>query len=374
MYLNGVYLGHHSYGVQAAAENYYRKNVEDLTLEEAALIAGLPQAPSRYSPFSHPEAEGAPPLRRAPHGGGGLHSQEDRARASEAEVKVLGWTTSSARPRRSTWSTARRHVVARYGNERLLHEGLRVELAMDLEKQRAAQGDALRAHGGRSPPGLRRPGRERLGRGAQGAPSQLARAWPKGSSRASTASGSWRGSTTAPPWRRSRWARAAGLPVSGMRWARRPNPEVFYPDALIDRPSIAARKDVVLLRRVTREQLQKRDKARGGQAGPRARRGAALLARAESQAAGRARLGRPVDRLRGRDGGRLRLRRLRVQPRVPGLPPAGLGVQPLVYAAAIEKLDHAGDDPHRRADRVPRRREQLEAAELRPGLQGRRDA
>ena len=56
LYLNGVYLGHHSYGVQAAAENYYRKNVEDLTLEEAALIAGLPQAPSRYSPFSHPEA------------------------------------------------------------------------------------------------------------------------------------------------------------------------------------------------------------------------------------------------------------------------------------------------------------------------------
>src|SRR5574337_138847 len=52
MYLNGVYLGHHSYGVQAAAENYYRKNVEDLTLEEAALIAGLPQAPSRYSPFA----------------------------------------------------------------------------------------------------------------------------------------------------------------------------------------------------------------------------------------------------------------------------------------------------------------------------------
>ena len=56
LYLNGVYLGHHSYGVQAAAENYYRKNVEDLTLREAALIAGLPQAPSRYSPFLNPAA------------------------------------------------------------------------------------------------------------------------------------------------------------------------------------------------------------------------------------------------------------------------------------------------------------------------------
>src|SRR5512138_1193471 len=51
LYLNGVYLGHHSYGVATAAENYFRKNVEDLTLAEAALIAGLPQAPTRYSPF-----------------------------------------------------------------------------------------------------------------------------------------------------------------------------------------------------------------------------------------------------------------------------------------------------------------------------------
>ena len=46
LYLNNVYLGHHSYGVQSAAENYYRKDVKDLTLAEMALLAGLPQAPS----------------------------------------------------------------------------------------------------------------------------------------------------------------------------------------------------------------------------------------------------------------------------------------------------------------------------------------
>lgn len=55
LYLNQVYLGHHSYGVQAAAENYFRKNVWDLTLGEMSLLAGLPQAPSKYSPFRHPE-------------------------------------------------------------------------------------------------------------------------------------------------------------------------------------------------------------------------------------------------------------------------------------------------------------------------------
>ena len=87
MYLNGVYLGHHSYGVQAAAENYYRKNVEDLTLEEAALVAGLPQAPSRYSPFSHPEAakdRRRYVLRRMLEEG--MISAEERAAAAEAEV------------------------------------------------------------------------------------------------------------------------------------------------------------------------------------------------------------------------------------------------------------------------------------------------
>ena len=41
--------------MQAAAENYFRKDVRDLTLAETALIAGLPQAPSKYSPFLNPK-------------------------------------------------------------------------------------------------------------------------------------------------------------------------------------------------------------------------------------------------------------------------------------------------------------------------------
>src|SRR5207253_9378894 len=55
LYLNEVYHEHHSYGVQAAAENYFRKNVWELTLPEMALIAGLLQAPSAYSPIAHPD-------------------------------------------------------------------------------------------------------------------------------------------------------------------------------------------------------------------------------------------------------------------------------------------------------------------------------
>ena len=56
MYLNTVYYGESSYGVQAAAQTYFSKNAADLTLPEAALIAGLPQRPSKTSPYEYPKA------------------------------------------------------------------------------------------------------------------------------------------------------------------------------------------------------------------------------------------------------------------------------------------------------------------------------
>jgi len=53
MYLNNVYLGEGAYGVGAAAEVYFNKKVKDLNLQECALLAGLPQAPSVYSPYQN---------------------------------------------------------------------------------------------------------------------------------------------------------------------------------------------------------------------------------------------------------------------------------------------------------------------------------
>ncbi len=53
LYLNLIYLGNGAYGVGAAAQEYFGKSVGDLTLAEAAMLAGLPQAPSRYSPVRH---------------------------------------------------------------------------------------------------------------------------------------------------------------------------------------------------------------------------------------------------------------------------------------------------------------------------------
>src|SRR3954447_19519246 len=56
MYVNHVFLGANSYGFEAASETYFGKPAKDLTVEEAALLAGIPKAPSEYSPTSHPDA------------------------------------------------------------------------------------------------------------------------------------------------------------------------------------------------------------------------------------------------------------------------------------------------------------------------------
>src|SRR5439155_20488092 len=55
-YLNQVYYGNHSYGIEAAAETYFSVPASRLTLEQVALLAGLPQAPSYYDPLHNPAA------------------------------------------------------------------------------------------------------------------------------------------------------------------------------------------------------------------------------------------------------------------------------------------------------------------------------
>lgn len=55
LYLNQIYLGNNSYGIEAASETYFQKPAKELTLAEASFLAGMPKAPSRYNPFVNPE-------------------------------------------------------------------------------------------------------------------------------------------------------------------------------------------------------------------------------------------------------------------------------------------------------------------------------
>src|SRR5574342_656646 len=265
LYLNGVYLGHHSYGVQSAAENYYRKNVEDLTLPEAALLAGLPQAPSRYSPFAHPEQAKARRryvLRRMHEEG--MITEEERYAAEEAEVKVHRVDDIFRETAPFYVEQVRRLIVERYGNDRMLHDGLRVEMAMDLEAQRAAQAAML--------PGLMEvdhrqgwlgPLKRVAGAERQELQARLAQAWPRGSLKAGDYAV---GIVSAVNDAEGRAAVQVGeeegvLPIAGMRWARKPNSEAYYPDALISRVSTALKPgDVILVRRVQPKELLERER------------------------------------------------------------------------------------------------------------------
>jgi penicillin-binding protein 1A len=267
LYLNGVYLGHHSYGVQSAAENYYRKNVEDLTLAEAALVAGLPQAPTRYSPFASPDSARSRRryvLRRMFEDG--YITAAERKAAEEAEVRVFGVDDIFRETAPFYVEQVRRQVVERYGNDRLLRDGLQVETAMSLEVQRGAQAAML--HGlmevdhrqGYYGPVARVSGAER-----EELRQRLARAWPRGA----LGMGDFGVGLVTAVDDRAGFAQvevgeeAGQLPISGMRWARRPNPEAWYPDALISRVSTAlAPGDVILVRRVERKELLERESGR----------------------------------------------------------------------------------------------------------------
>ncbi len=139
LYLNEVYLGHHSYGVQAAAQNYFRKNVWELKLPEIALIAGLPQAPSQFSPFAHPEkakARRAYVLRRMFEEG--MIGAEDRQKADDAPIEVYPVQDIFRETAPYVTEHIRRDVVARYGNDRLLEDGLKVYATVDLQRERDA--------------------------------------------------------------------------------------------------------------------------------------------------------------------------------------------------------------------------------------------
>lgn len=140
LYLNQIYLGHGSYGVQAAAENYFDKNVEDLDLAECALLAGLPQAPSRYSPYSHFERAKDRQryvLKRMVEEGW-IHEGEAEAALAEKLVIHPRVNTHIADAAYFT-EQVRRYLMDHYGEERVYNDGLTVHTTMNLAMQQEAQ-------------------------------------------------------------------------------------------------------------------------------------------------------------------------------------------------------------------------------------------
>ncbi len=140
LYLNQIYLGHRAYGVEAAAQNYFDKSVEQLTLAECAILAGLPQAPSRYSPYRHYKRaieRQQYVLKRMTEEGFVSLQEAEEARREQVEI----------RPRLNTHlketayfnEQVRRYLEERFGSEQLYTGGLEVYTSINIPMQQAAE-------------------------------------------------------------------------------------------------------------------------------------------------------------------------------------------------------------------------------------------
>ncbi|HXY09251.1 MAG TPA: PBP1A family penicillin-binding protein [Terriglobales bacterium] len=138
LYANQIFLGHGAYGFEAASEYYFSKPARDLTLEEAALLAGLPKAPGQYSPILHPDRA----LKRRNlvinamlEDGKITANQANDARGQPLGLK-LQHDPNSLAP--YFVEEVRRYLENRYGTDQVHEGGLRVYTSLDTELERAA--------------------------------------------------------------------------------------------------------------------------------------------------------------------------------------------------------------------------------------------
>ncbi len=140
LYLNQIYLGHGAYGVQAASENYFGKSVKDLNLAECAILAGLPQAPSKYSPFRYPERAKQRQIYA-------LNRMVDEGYITNIQATEAINTQLDIKPRRNLYieevpfytEHVRRYLEKKYGTDELYTQGLQVYTAVNLDLQKIAR-------------------------------------------------------------------------------------------------------------------------------------------------------------------------------------------------------------------------------------------
>ncbi len=140
LYLNHIYLGNGAYGIQAAAENYFGKNIKDLTISEVAILAGLPKAPNRYSPYTHSERA----LERQSYVieqmlKNGFINIDEANEAINAPIILKPKKVDSFNVAPYFTEHIRRYIEENYGYDALYKGGLQVFTTLDIDSQRAAQ-------------------------------------------------------------------------------------------------------------------------------------------------------------------------------------------------------------------------------------------
>ena len=140
LYLNQIYLGSGAYGVEAASRIYFDKNVEELTLAEGALLAGLPQRPSDYSPHhSWDQAKGRQSYVLGQMRDKGFITVPEYDEAMAEDIRIVKTDNPIRKLAPYYTEHVRRHLVDEYGFDRVYNEGLIVHTTCDLDLQVVAQ-------------------------------------------------------------------------------------------------------------------------------------------------------------------------------------------------------------------------------------------
>jgi penicillin-binding protein 1A len=138
LYGNQIYLGSGMYGFEAASEFYFSKHARELTLTEAALLAGLPKGPVAYSPLLNPEKA----LRRRNLVLTEMEADKviSHAEAEQARNAPLGLHIAQREMSVAPWfqEEVRQELEKRFGSEEVHEAGLKIETTLDLELQKTA--------------------------------------------------------------------------------------------------------------------------------------------------------------------------------------------------------------------------------------------
>ncbi len=147
MYLNNIYWGHNNYGIQTAAESYFNKSAGELNLAEAAVLAGLIQAPEQYSPFLN------------------YDNTKKRQASVLARMRTLNWITPEEEQaalkapllvgKPTAWRKSKspfiteavtKELEERFGKEKVLRGGIRVQTTIDRDFQKMAEESIQESH------------------------------------------------------------------------------------------------------------------------------------------------------------------------------------------------------------------------------------
>ena len=139
LYLNQIYFGNGAYGIETASETYFGKDISSLSISEGAMLAGLPKAPSKYSPYENMVlAKGRQEYVLGRMAEEKFITPEQAQRAASGKIVLMPKRSDSLWVGPYFTEEVRKYLEAKYGNDLLYKGGLEVHTTLDVEAQKAA--------------------------------------------------------------------------------------------------------------------------------------------------------------------------------------------------------------------------------------------